>query len=266
MHIRITSFNLIFVSVHICIGRINCNKDRWATTWQRMRNRGVWTNTCCSYSIYVSMVMNPAGVLAKGALYYCKKPLGTSVCGKQSDWHLLKERAGTNQLTSSDLIFWPMQLISWQQKTILQLEMHILCAVRFALVNISISRYTYTYLLTLANAHSGVNLAHFSAVAAHVTATEEDGRNYFGVCIDSGLAIQSVAGAKGRGFTFWCAAQAEQSSWVQVWALFFQSPRIFASVPHINLRGYGCVTHKTDFVQACKHTISLHECVPLEQH
>jgi len=59
-------------------------------------------------------------------------------------------------------------------------------------------------------------LAHFSAVAAHVTATEEDGRNYFGVCIDSGLAIQSVAGAKGRGFTFWCAAQAEQSSWVQV--------------------------------------------------
>jgi len=29
------------------------------------------------------MVMNPAGVLAKGALYYCKKPSETSVCGKQ---------------------------------------------------------------------------------------------------------------------------------------------------------------------------------------
>jgi len=70
------------------------------------------------------------------------------------------------------------------------------------LVNISISRYTYTYLSKLANAHPGVDLAHVSAVSAHVTATEEDGRNYFGVCIDSGLAIESVAGAKGRTSLF----------------------------------------------------------------
>ena len=36
----------------------------------------------------------PAGVLARGVLYFCKVAVGAAVCDEQSDWHLLRERTG----------------------------------------------------------------------------------------------------------------------------------------------------------------------------
>jgi hypothetical protein len=35
-----------------------------------------------------------AGILARGALYFCKTVGGQAVCDEQSDWHLLRERSG----------------------------------------------------------------------------------------------------------------------------------------------------------------------------